>query len=59
VVNSCRGCLTAKVFAKYYELHYQQKKIKLEGSDITLNAQFGCITFHPSRYEGQVKLTPP
>jgi hypothetical protein len=34
-------------------------KIKnhLEGCETTLAAQFGCITFHPSHYGGQAKLT--
>jgi hypothetical protein len=46
-VSSCGGQPTAEVFAKYYELHYQQKKIKRGESDEALSAQFGCITFHP------------
>jgi hypothetical protein len=58
-VSSCEGRPTANVFAKYYELHYQKKKIRLDGSDNTLGAQFGCITFHPGRYRGRAKLTPP
>jgi hypothetical protein len=33
------------VFAHHYELHYQNKKICLEGSNTTLVAQFGCISF--------------
>jgi hypothetical protein len=32
-VISCGGRPTAEVFTKYYKLHYQQKKIKREGSD--------------------------
>jgi hypothetical protein len=48
---------TVEVFAKQYELHYQQKKIK-KGDDEDLNAQFECITFHPHRYEDKAKLTP-
>jgi hypothetical protein len=47
---------TAEVFAKYYELHYQQKKVK-KGEE-TLNAQFGCITFHPNRYGDGAKFMP-
>jgi hypothetical protein len=38
------------VFAMHYELHYQQKKIRLRGSENKLATQFRCITFHPSRY---------
>jgi hypothetical protein len=43
------------LFAKRYELQYQQKKVKV-GNEV-LNAQFGCITFHPNRYRDQAKLT--
>jgi hypothetical protein len=37
---------------------YGRSVRKLEGSDNTLSAQFGCIMFHPSCYGGGVKLTP-
>jgi hypothetical protein len=53
----CGGHPSADVFVKYYELHYHQKKIRLEGSKNTLGAQFGYIMFHPSRYGGGAKLT--
>jgi hypothetical protein len=56
-ISSCRGHPTTGVFMMYYELHYQQYKIKLRGSENKLAAQFGCITFHPSRFGGKVKLT--
>jgi hypothetical protein len=49
-VSSYGGRPTTDVFAMHYELHYQQKKIKLEGSTNTLAGQFRCITFHLSRY---------
>jgi hypothetical protein len=52
----CGGQLTVEVFAKHYELHYQQKKIKK--GDETLIAQFGCITFHPNCYGDRAKLMP-
>jgi hypothetical protein len=39
-VTSCRGRLTADVFAQHYEMHYQNKKIHLEGCETTLAAQF-------------------
>jgi tRNA A37 threonylcarbamoyladenosine synthetase subunit TsaC/SUA5/YrdC len=58
VVTSCEGRPTADVFAHHYELHYQNKKIQLKGSESTFVAQFGCITFHPSRFGNQVRLTP-
>jgi hypothetical protein len=58
VVTSCGGHPTADVFAQHYELHCQNKKIQLEGSESTLVAQFGCVTFHPSRFGNWVMLTP-
>jgi hypothetical protein len=58
VVTSYRGHPTADVFTQHYELHYQNKKIQLKGSEITLIAQFGCITFHPSQFENWLRLTP-
>jgi hypothetical protein len=50
--SNCRG------LRKVLRATYQQKTIKREGRDKALSAQFGCIMFHPSRYEGWVKLTP-
>jgi hypothetical protein len=47
-IASCGGHPTADVLAHHYELHYQNKKIHLEGSDTTFVAQFGCISFHLS-----------
>jgi hypothetical protein len=47
-VTSCRGHPTTDVFAHHYELHYQNKKIHLEGSGTNFVAQFGWISFHPS-----------
>jgi hypothetical protein len=55
-VTSCGGHPTVDVFAQHYELHYQHKKVHLEGCTTTLAAQFGYITFHPSRYRGQARL---
>jgi hypothetical protein len=57
-ISSCGGRPTVNVFARHYKLHYQQKKIRLGRSDNTLRVQFGCITFHPSRYGGRAMLTP-
>jgi hypothetical protein len=57
VVTSCRGHPTVDVSTHDYELHYQNKKIHLEGSDTTFAAQFGCISFHPSRFGNQARLT--
>jgi hypothetical protein len=50
---------TTDVFAQHYELHYQHKKIHVEGRETTLSMQFGCITFHLSRYGGWARLTAP
>jgi hypothetical protein len=57
VVTSYGGHPTADIFAHHYELHYQNKKIHLEGSDTTFPAQFGCISFHPSQFENRAMLT--
>jgi hypothetical protein len=58
VVTSCRGRPTADVFAHRYELHYQNKKIHLEGSETTFAAQFVSVSFHPSQFRNCSKLTP-
>jgi hypothetical protein len=34
-VTSCRGHPTVDIFAHHYKLHYQNKKIRLEGSETT------------------------
>jgi hypothetical protein len=57
-VTSCGSCPTTNVFAHHYELHYQHKKIHLEGSNTTFVAQFECISFHPSRFWNHSRLTP-
>jgi hypothetical protein len=58
VVTSCRGHPNAEVFAHHYKLHYENKKIALEGSKITFTTQFGCISFHRSQFGNRVRLTP-
>jgi hypothetical protein len=55
VVTSCGGRPTVDVFIQDYELHYQNKKIQLAGSESSLTAQFGRITFHPSLHRKLVK----
>jgi hypothetical protein len=57
-VVSCGGRLTTDVFAHRYELHYQNKKVHLEGYDTNFTAQFGCISFHPSWFGNRVRRTP-
>jgi hypothetical protein len=56
-ITSCGGRPIADVFAQHYELHYQNKKIHLEGCKTTLATQLGYIIFHPNRYGGRAKLT--
>jgi hypothetical protein len=58
-VTYCGGRPTVDILAHHYELHYQNKKIHLEGSDPTFTAQFGCISFHPSRFGNRSRRTPP
>jgi hypothetical protein len=56
-ITSCGGHPNAEVFTHHYELHYQNKKIHLEGSETKFAAQFGCISFHPSRFGNRARLT--
>jgi hypothetical protein len=56
-VTSCGGRPNAEVFTHDYELHYQNKKIHLQGFETTFSAQFGCIFFHPSRFGNRARLT--
>jgi hypothetical protein len=56
VVTSFRGIPSTNGFAKRYGLHYQPKKIKVDGAFV--EAQFGCLNFHAKRYKGgRAKLT--
>jgi hypothetical protein len=57
-ITSCGGCPITDVFTHHYELHYQHKKIHLEGFKTTFFAQFGCISFHLSRFGNHLRLTP-
>jgi hypothetical protein len=57
-ITSCRGHPNAEVSAHHYELHYQNKKIHLDGCNTMVAAQFGCISFHPSRFGNHARLTP-
>jgi hypothetical protein len=57
-LTSCGGHPTMDVFAHHYELHYQNKKIHLEGFETTFAAQFRCISFHPSRFGNHSRHTP-
>jgi hypothetical protein len=56
VVVSFRGVSSIDGFVKRYELHYQLKKMTVDGAEVL--AQYGCINFHAKRYRGHgVKLT--
>jgi hypothetical protein len=57
-VTSCRDRPNAEVFPHHYELHYQKKKIHLEGSETMFALQFECISFHSSRSGNCARLTP-
>jgi hypothetical protein len=57
-VSSCESHPTVELFAKYYELHYQQK-ITLKGIKNKLAKNFGCITFHPNRYGNRANEAHP
>jgi hypothetical protein len=37
-------------FVKFYELHYQPKKLEIDGGEKF--QQFGCLNFHPRHYQG-------
>jgi hypothetical protein len=39
-------------FTKRYKLHYQPKKMTVDGGDVL--TQYGCINFHAKCYRGQV-----
>jgi hypothetical protein len=56
VVVSFGGVPFANGFAKRYELHYQPKKMNVDGAEVL--AQYGCINFHVKHYGGNgAKLT--
>jgi hypothetical protein len=49
-VTSFGGIPSGDGFAKRYELHYQLKKMEVDGA--VVEAQFGCLSFHAKRYKG-------
>jgi hypothetical protein len=57
-VASHGGHPTTNIFAHHYELHYQNKKFHLKGSDTNFAAQFGYISFHPSWFGNWTRLAP-
>jgi hypothetical protein len=44
VVDSFGGVPSADGFTKRYEIHYQSKKMTIDGAEV--QAQYGCINFH-------------
>jgi hypothetical protein len=44
VVTSFGGVPWAEGFAKRYELHYQPRKIEVDGVEV--QGQYGCLNFH-------------
>jgi hypothetical protein len=54
-VISFSGEPSSDSFAKCYELHYQPKKVEVDGGEKF--QKFGCLNFH-ARQGGGVKLTP-
>jgi hypothetical protein len=54
-VSSFGGVPSAKGFMKRYELHYQLRKIDVDGVELLL--QYGCLNFHTKRGGQRAKLT--
>jgi hypothetical protein len=46
---------SAKGFTKRYELHYQPRKMDVDGAEV--QGQYGCINFHEKHGSQQAKLT--
>jgi hypothetical protein len=56
VVMSCGGVPSSDGFTKCYKLHYQPKKVEIDGNDMF--QQFGYLNFHTRCYQGiGAKLT--
>jgi hypothetical protein len=54
-VVSCEGVPLAEGFTKRYELHYQPRKIEVDGVEV--QGQYGCLNFHVKHGSQQAKLT--
>jgi hypothetical protein len=50
-VASFGGFPSTDGFAKWYEVHYQPKKMSVDRADVL--AQYGCINFHAKHYGGK------
>jgi hypothetical protein len=53
-VTSFGGVPSAEGFAKRYELHYQPRKMDVDGAEVY--GQYGCINFHVKRRSQRAKL---
>jgi hypothetical protein len=51
VVASFGGVPSTDGFAKRYKLHYQPKRMSVDGADVL--AQYGCVNFQAKHYGGQ------
>jgi hypothetical protein len=54
VVSSFKGIPTTKGFTKRYKLHYQPRKIVVDGVELLL--QYGCLNFHAKHGGQRAKL---
>jgi hypothetical protein len=54
-VTSFGGVPSAKGFTKRYKLHYQPRKVDIDGVDML--GQYGCINFHAKRGGQWARLT--
>jgi hypothetical protein len=55
VVSSFDGVPFAEGFMKRYELHYQPRKMDVDGVELLL--QYGCLNFQAKRGGQRAKLT--
>jgi hypothetical protein len=49
-VTDFKGTPSSDGFVKRYELHYQSKKMEIDGG--VMEVQFGCLNFHAKPYKG-------
>jgi hypothetical protein len=54
-VTSFEGIPSAHGFTKRYELHYQPRKMEVDGAEV--QDQFGCLNFHAKCGGQEAKLT--
>jgi hypothetical protein len=54
-VISFEGVPSAEGFTKRYELHYQSRKMEVDGVEV--HGQYGCLNFHAKHRSQRAKLT--